>query len=115
MGAGCWVMLKPQPFHLLQIYKLGKKGEESHTATTDFDMTTKDITPMGGFAHYGIIKEDYLMIKVRGRDHLPSFCHQQGKNTGRALPPQWQLPAQSCIVRPPCCYSSPNGGCLTLC
>lgn len=30
-------------------------------------MTTKDITPMGGFAHYGIVKEDYLMIKVRGR------------------------------------------------
>ncbi len=27
-------------------------------------MTTKDITPMGGFAHYGIVKEDYLMIKV---------------------------------------------------
>jgi len=28
-------------------------------------MTTKEITPMGGFAHYGIVKEDYLMIKVR--------------------------------------------------
>jgi large subunit ribosomal protein L3e len=46
-----------------KIYKLGKKGEDSHSATTDFDMTTKDITPMGGFAHYGVIKEDYLMIK----------------------------------------------------
>lgn len=46
-----------------KIYRLGKKGEESHSATTDFDMTVKDITPMGGFAHYGIIKEDYLMIK----------------------------------------------------
>jgi len=46
-----------------KIYKVGKKGEASHTATTDFDVTEKEITPMGGFAHYGIIKEDYLMIK----------------------------------------------------
>lgn len=46
-----------------KVYKLGKKGEANHSATTDFDMTTKEITPMGGFPHYGIIKEDYLMIK----------------------------------------------------
>ena len=25
--------------------------------------TEKDITPMGGFPHYGIVKGDYLMIK----------------------------------------------------
>ena len=30
-------------------------------------MTEKDITPMGGFPHYGIVKEDYLMIKVGRR------------------------------------------------
>ena len=54
------------PLPPLQIYKIGKKDQDSHSATTDFDMTTKDITPMGGFAHYGIVKEDYLMIKVRG-------------------------------------------------
>jgi len=46
-----------------KIYKIGKKGEDSHKATTDFDMTEKDITPMGGFAHYGVLAEDYLMIK----------------------------------------------------
>lgn len=49
-----------------KVYKLGKAGETSHSATTDFDLTAKDITPMGGFAHYGIIKEDFLMIKVDG-------------------------------------------------
>ena len=54
------------PLPPLQIYKIGKKDQDSHSATTDFDMTTKDITPMGGFAHYGIVKEDYLMIKVGG-------------------------------------------------
>ncbi|KAL0387173.1 UNVERIFIED_CONTAM: 60S ribosomal protein L3-2 [Sesamum radiatum] len=25
--------------------------------------TEKDITPMGGFPHYGVVKDDYLMIK----------------------------------------------------
>jgi large subunit ribosomal protein L3e len=46
-----------------KVYKLGKKGEASHKASTDYDRTEKDITPMGGFAHYGVVKEDYLMIK----------------------------------------------------
>lgn len=43
--------------------QIGKKGEEGHGAATDFDLTEKPITPMGGFPHYGIVKEDYLMIK----------------------------------------------------
>jgi large subunit ribosomal protein L3e len=46
-----------------KVYKLGKKGDASHSAATDFDVTKKDITPMGGFPHYGVVKEDYLMIK----------------------------------------------------
>ncbi|KAK2380847.1 ribosomal protein [Trifolium repens] len=46
-----------------KIYKVGKTDQESHTAITEFDRTEKDITPMGGFPHYGIVKHDYLMIK----------------------------------------------------
>jgi large subunit ribosomal protein L3e len=46
-----------------KVYKIGKKGEESHKAGTDFDVVDKEITPMGGFAHYGVVNEDYLMIK----------------------------------------------------
>ncbi|CAL0300684.1 unnamed protein product [Lupinus luteus] len=46
-----------------KIYRLGKAGQESHDAVTDYDRTEKDITPMGGFPHYGIVKEDYLMVK----------------------------------------------------
>ncbi|KAF7127502.1 hypothetical protein RHSIM_Rhsim11G0085900 [Rhododendron simsii] len=46
-----------------KIYKLGKSGQESHSAITEFDRTEKDITPMGGFPHYGVVKDDYLMIK----------------------------------------------------
>ena len=50
-----------------QVYKIGKKGEESHSATTEYDVTQKGITPMGGFPHYGMINEDYLMLKARAR------------------------------------------------
>ncbi|RLN27540.1 60S ribosomal protein L3 [Panicum miliaceum] len=46
-----------------KVYKIGKAGVESHNASTDFDRTEKDITPMGGFPHYGIVKGDYVMIK----------------------------------------------------
>ncbi|CAL4982330.1 unnamed protein product [Urochloa decumbens] len=46
-----------------KVYKIGKVGQESHDASTEFDRTEKDITPMGGFPHYGIVKGDYLMIK----------------------------------------------------
>ncbi|CAN7073679.1 unnamed protein product, partial [Brassica oleracea var. botrytis] len=46
-----------------KIYRLGKVGQETHTAMTEFDRTEKDITPMGGFPHYGIVKDDYLLIK----------------------------------------------------
>ena len=30
---------------------------------TDFDLTQKNITPMGGFPHYGEVFNDYVMIK----------------------------------------------------
>jgi len=44
-----------------KIYRIGKGGELN--ATTDFDTTKKDINPMGGFHHYGLVRNDYLMIK----------------------------------------------------
>ena len=51
-----------------KVYKIGKKdeasGEFAHGASTEYDVTKKDITPMGGFPHYGVVKEDYLIIKV---------------------------------------------------
>eukprot|EP00976_Prorocentrum_cordatum_P111174 1195323-Prorocentrum_minimum.AAC.9 len=46
-----------------KIYKLGKAGSEDYGATTEHDPTVKDINPMGGFSHYGILRNDYLMIK----------------------------------------------------
>merc|ERR1711974_517034 len=32
-------------------------------ASTDFDLTKKEITPMGGFPHYGIVKNDWIMVR----------------------------------------------------
>ena len=46
-----------------KVYKIGKAGEASHLASTEFDVTDKAITPLGGFPHYGVIKQDYVMIK----------------------------------------------------
>jgi len=52
-----------------KIYRIGKgvhteQGKVvANNATTDFDLTEKTITPMGGFHHYGIVNEDFLMIK----------------------------------------------------
>jgi large subunit ribosomal protein L3e len=46
-----------------KIYKVGLKGQESHLAGTEIDTTDKDITPLGGFPHYGEVHGDYLMIK----------------------------------------------------
>ncbi|KAL0717844.1 hypothetical protein Bca4012_067166 [Brassica carinata] len=46
-----------------KIYRLGKVGQETHTAMTEYESTEKDVTQMGGFAHYGVVKDDYLMIK----------------------------------------------------
>jgi len=45
-----------------KVYKIGK-GSVENNATTDFDLTEKSITPLGGFVHYGMVKEDYIMVK----------------------------------------------------
>jgi len=48
-----------------KVYKLGKGivGGTENNATTDFDLTEKSINPVGGWPHYGLVKEDYIMIK----------------------------------------------------
>eukprot|EP01138_Halocafeteria_seosinensis_P010718 gb/GECG01010945.1/.p1 GENE.gb/GECG01010945.1/~~gb/GECG01010945.1/.p1 ORF type:complete len:393 (+),score=53.60 gb/GECG01010945.1/:1-1179(+) len=49
------------------IYRIGKKptseGEIDNTASTAQDLTQKGITPVGGFPHYGIVRNDWVMIK----------------------------------------------------
>ena len=45
-----------------KVYRIGKKGDEA-SCQTEADLTKKSITPMGGFVHYGEVKEDWLMLK----------------------------------------------------
>jgi len=45
-----------------RIYKIGRKGDKT-SCQTQSDLTVKSITPMGGFPHYGVINEDWVMIK----------------------------------------------------
>jgi len=45
-----------------KIYRVGK-GDDTNSASTSNDLTEKAITPLGGFPHYGVINEDWLMIK----------------------------------------------------
>jgi len=44
-----------------KIYRIGKAGTNS--GATEFDLTKKDINPMGGFPHYGLVRDDFVMIK----------------------------------------------------
>merc|ERR1719453_2061163 len=52
-----------------KVYRIGAASRAAdgtvtkENATTEFDLTTKDITPLGGFPHYGVVNEDYIMIK----------------------------------------------------
>jgi len=52
-----------------KIYRIGegykmKDGKlVKNNAATEYDLADKAITPMGGFPHYGEVKQDFLMIK----------------------------------------------------
>lgn len=43
-----------------RIFRIGEPmgKDEKGNASTEADLTVKDITPMGGFRRYGIVKED---------------------------------------------------------
>lgn len=45
-----------------RILKIGAKGNDK-SCSTEADLTEKSITPLGGFPHYGIVNEDWVMIK----------------------------------------------------
>jgi large subunit ribosomal protein L3e len=47
-----------------KIYRVGKAlKDDPKNACTEADLTEKAITPMGGFSHYGEVREDYVMLK----------------------------------------------------
>jgi large subunit ribosomal protein L3e len=49
----------------LKVYRIGAgvvRGTKNN-ATTENDVTEKNITPMGGFPHYGEVNEDFMILK----------------------------------------------------
>jgi len=52
-----------------KVYRIGAAIHEKdgkvvkNNASTEFDLTEKSITPLGGFPHYGVVKNDFVMIK----------------------------------------------------
>ncbi|KAJ3396962.1 60S ribosomal protein L3 [Lobulomyces angularis] len=45
-----------------KIYRIGDAGDLKN-GSTSFDISDKVITPLGGFPHYGIVNEDWIMVK----------------------------------------------------
>jgi len=45
-----------------KVYRIGKAGDQA-SCQTQADLTEKSITPMGGFVHYGEIRNDWIMLK----------------------------------------------------
>ncbi len=45
-----------------KIYMMGKAGDKK-SGSTEVDLTEKTINPMGGFPRYGLVDEDFIMIK----------------------------------------------------
>jgi len=48
---------------ILRIGKKVERGTLDKTASTEFDLTEKGINPVGGFPHYGIVRNDWVMFK----------------------------------------------------
>jgi|EP00343_Euplotes_focardii_P006999 large subunit ribosomal protein L3e len=78
-----------------KIYRIGKSAfVDQSNATTEHDITKKTITPMGGFMGYGIVRNDYVMIKgsVQGpRRRVITLRRPMAPQTSRAMTEQIKL------------------------
>jgi len=45
-----------------KVFRIGK-GDDPKNGSTAADPTEKGITPIGGFPHYGVITQDFVMVK----------------------------------------------------
>jgi len=48
-----------------KIYRIGAGAVRGvkNNATTEADVAEKNITPLGGFPHYGVVNQDFIMVK----------------------------------------------------
>merc|ERR1712062_368858 len=56
------VFAKSEMVDLIAVTK-DPKGPINWNARTEADLTNKVITPLGGFPKYGVVNEDYIMVK----------------------------------------------------
>merc|ERR1712039_1162349 len=50
-------------YRLAEGFKMKDGKLIKNNASTDYDLSDKSINPMGGFPHYGEVKQDFIMIK----------------------------------------------------
>jgi len=78
-----------------KIYRLGRSAfVDGSNATTEHDITKKTITPMGGFIGYGVVRNDYVMLKgnVQGpRRRVITLRRPMAPQTSKALMEQIKL------------------------
>lgn len=78
-----------------KIYRIGRSAfTDASNATTEHDITKKTITPLGGFQGYGIVRNDYVMIKgsVNGpRRRVITLRRPMAPQTSRMLTEQIKL------------------------
>ncbi|OZC06561.1 ribosomal protein L3 [Onchocerca flexuosa] len=49
-----------------KVYRIGKScltEEGKRNGGTDYDITEKSVNPMGGFPHYGLVNQDFVLIR----------------------------------------------------
>lgn len=48
-----------------KVYRIGEAARHGakNNATTEFDIAEKNITPLGGFPHYGVVNDDFIIVK----------------------------------------------------
>ena len=76
-----------------KIYRIGN-GSDPKSASTDFDISSKAITPFGGFTRYPDIKGDFVMLKgaiPAPRKRIVTLRHALRTHTSRRDLEQIQL------------------------
>lgn len=75
-----------------KIYRVGKAGD-AKSASTEVDLTQKTITPLGGFPHYGVVNNDWLMLKG-----CTVGCKKRAITLRKSLHPQTSIAAREEIT-----------------
>jgi len=67
----------------LKILKIGILEDMSYDSVTFFDVNKKDVNCMGGFPKYGIVRDDYVIVKgsVPGTPKRPILIKKYSRNS----------------------------------